>query len=122
MQSYTASLSSILTLGQLQASYPSVSDLQRKGENVGYPTASFVLNLMVDNLKFDRSKLKECNRTEDYRDALDKGTHNGGVAVIFDEIPYIKVFLNKYGTKYYRMVGPHYHTAGFGFVSLITLF
>ncbi|KAI4335458.1 hypothetical protein L6164_014102 [Bauhinia variegata] len=115
MQSYTASLSSILTLDQLQPTYPTLNDLKRNGEYVGYPTSSYVLDMMVDSFKFDKSKLKECIGIEDYREALDKGSRNGGVAAIFDEEPYIKVFLKRYGSKYYKMVGPYYRTAGFGF-------
>ena len=41
----------------------------------------------------------------------------GGVAAIFDEIPYIKLFLAKFCSMY-TMVGPTYKTDGFGFVSI----
>ena len=59
MHSYTASLSSILTVDQLQPSYPRVDDLKRNGENIGCPTGSFVFDMLVEKLKFDKSQLKE---------------------------------------------------------------
>ena len=54
---------------------------------------------------------------EEYHEALSKGTHNGGVAAIFDEIPYIKLYLAKFCSTY-TMVAPTYKIDGFGFVSL----
>uniref|UniRef100_A0A2N9IK22 Glutamate receptor n=1 Tax=Fagus sylvatica TaxID=28930 RepID=A0A2N9IK22_FAGSY len=63
---------------------------------------------------FDESKLKPYETPEEYHEALLNGTHNGGVAAIFDEIPYIKFFLAKYCSRY-TMVGPTYKTDGFGF-------
>ncbi|XVF47779.1 hypothetical protein PTKIN_Ptkin03bG0138200 [Pterospermum kingtungense] len=52
---------------------------------------------------------------DDYEDEfLSKGSDNGGVAAIFDEIPYIKLFLAKYTTGY-MMVGPTYKTDVLGF-------
>ncbi|KAI4335460.1 hypothetical protein L6164_014104 [Bauhinia variegata] len=71
MQSYTASLSSILTLDKLQPDYLTINDLKRNGEYVGYPPGSFVRDLIVDSFKFDKSKLKKCDSIEEYRKALD---------------------------------------------------
>lgn len=115
MQSYTASLSSILTVDQLKPSYPSVNDLKRNGDNIGYQSGSFIFDMLV-NLHFDKSKLKNISNIEDYRKALDDGTTKGGVTVIFDEISFIKIFLKKYGSKY-MMVGPQYRVDGLGFVN-----
>ncbi|XP_042494366.1 glutamate receptor 2.9-like isoform X2 [Macadamia integrifolia] len=41
--------------------------------------------------------------------------HNGGVAAIFDELPYVQVFLNMYCNRY-TTVGRTYSSEGFGFV------
>ncbi|MED6185691.1 hypothetical protein PIB30_059551 [Stylosanthes scabra] len=114
MQSYTANLSSMLTLDQLQPTYPSVDDLRTNGNNIGYPMDSYLSEVLVDKFKFNKSKLKNMTKMEDYQKALDKGTRNGGVDVIFEEIPYIKMFIKKYGSNY-MMVGPHYRTDGLGF-------
>ncbi|KAF7806605.1 glutamate receptor 2.9-like [Senna tora] len=117
-QSYTASLSSILTVDQLKPNYPNVNHLRRHHEiNVGYLRDSFVRDLLENpqGLNFENSRLRNYSGIEEYKDALDKGSRKGGVDAIFDEVPYIKVFLNKYGSKNYALVGPKYRTDGFGF-------
>lgn len=89
MQSYTANLSSILTVSQLRPS----------ADNpvcAGYQTYSFVGD-MLNKMHIKRINL---TRMEDYDRALTLGCKNGGVDAIFDEIPYIKLFLHKYGSKY----------------------
>ncbi|KAK4257648.1 hypothetical protein QN277_007211 [Acacia crassicarpa] len=115
MQSYSACLSSILTVHQLQSRYPSEYEI-RTDPNiyVGYHYGSFIDGLLVDSLKVDRSRLKDYAGIKQYKEALDKGSRNGGVDAIFDEVPYIKVFLKEYGSNY-AMVGPRHRTAGFGF-------
>nr|POE85277.1 glutamate receptor 2.1 [Quercus suber] len=75
---------------------------------------SFVKGLLIKQLDFPESKLKPYVTLEEYHEALSKGTHNGGVAAIFDEIPYIKLFLAKFCSRY-TVVGPTYKTDGFGF-------
>ncbi|XP_022971646.1 glutamate receptor 2.2-like [Cucurbita maxima] len=114
MQSYTASLSSILMSDQLQPKYFSVSELISKGYYVGYQKGSFLKSMLIEQLKFNESKLKSYANVEEYRKALSKGSQNGGVAAIFDEIPYLQVFLTKYGSDF-TMAGPKYRTDGFGF-------
>lgn len=116
MQSYTASLSSILLSDQLQPKYFSVNELISKDYYVGYQEGSFTKSMLIEQLKFNESKLKSYANAEEYRKALSKGSQNGGVAAIFDEIPYLKIFLTKYGSDYV-MAGPIYRTDGFGFVS-----
>ncbi|KAG0479619.1 hypothetical protein HPP92_010477 [Vanilla planifolia] len=108
--SYTASLTSILTVEQLQPTVTDVNDLIKNGDKVGYLTDSFVPSFLK-RLNFKETNLIAYNSPEDYEAALS----NGSVVAIFDEIPYLKVFLNKYCGKY-AMVGPTYKTDGFGFV------
>ncbi|XP_072981090.1 glutamate receptor 2.7-like isoform X1 [Typha angustifolia] len=112
--SYTASLTSMLTVQQLQPTVTDVNELQRLGESVGYQDGSFVLGLLK-RLKFDERKLRNYSTADEYADALSKGTANGGVAAIFDEIPYLKLFLSNHCADY-TMIGPTYKTDGFGFV------
>ncbi|KAI4353694.1 hypothetical protein L6164_002625 [Bauhinia variegata] len=66
MQSYTANLSSILTLDQLKPSHPTIDCLIRDKENVGYRDSSFIRDLLRDHLHFDESWLKNYSRMEDY--------------------------------------------------------
>lgn len=48
------------------------------------------------------------------------GNKNGGIDAIFDEIPYMKIFLNKYDSQY-KIIGATYRTGGFGFVSFFMM-
>ncbi|XP_059299514.1 glutamate receptor 2.9-like [Lycium ferocissimum] len=112
--SYTASLTSMLTVQQLRPTITDLNDLIKNGEYVGYQEGSFVKDVLK-HMKFDRSKLRSYSTLEEYNDALSRGSKNGGVGAIIDELPYIRLFLNKYCRKYI-MVGQTYKTAGFGFV------
>lgn len=102
----------MLTVQRLQPSFTDVKDIQKNGYFVGYQTNSFVKDLLTKKLNFNETRLKNYTTSEDYHDALS----NGEVAAIFDEIPYIKIFLASYCSRY-MMVGPTYRTDGFGFVS-----
>nr|DAD32566.1 TPA_asm: hypothetical protein HUJ06_011417 [Nelumbo nucifera] len=111
-QSYTASLTSMLTVQQLQPTVTDVKELIKNGYYVGYQKNSFILGLLK-RMNLDESKLRPYTSSE-YDEALSKGSQNGGVAAIVDEIPYIKLFLAKHCSKY-TIVGPTYKTDGFGF-------
>ncbi|CAN6204523.1 unnamed protein product [Urochloa humidicola] len=108
-QSYTASLSSILTVEQLQPTVTNLDEVIRRGDYVGYLNDSFMPGLLK-RLKINESKLIPFNSPEEYNDALSTGR----VAVIVDEIPYLKLFLSKYCHNY-TMVGPTYKFDGFGY-------
>ncbi|PHT79232.1 hypothetical protein T459_17284 [Capsicum annuum] len=69
---------------------------------------------ILKRMHFDSSKFRSYNTLEEYNDALSRGSKNGGVGAIVDELPYLRLFLNKYCRKY-TMVGPSYRAAGFGF-------
>ncbi|KAJ6819027.1 glutamate receptor 2.5-like isoform X1 [Iris pallida] len=112
--SYTASLTSRLTVQQLQPTVADVSELIKSGDYVGYQDGSFVKGLLT-RLQFDEKKLKNYSTPDQYSEALLKGTKNGGVAAIFDEIPYLKLFLSGRCADF-DMVGRIYKTDGFGFV------
>ncbi|KAF9661998.1 hypothetical protein SADUNF_Sadunf18G0007500 [Salix dunnii] len=113
-QSYTASLTSLLTVQQLQPTVTDVHDLIVKGEYVGYQKGSFVLGILI-GLGFDKSKLTVYNSPEECHELFSKGSGNGGIAAAFEEVPYMKLFLSKYCSKY-TMIDPTFKTAGFGFV------
>jgi Ligand-gated ion channel. len=113
--SYTANLSSMLTVQQLQPTVTDVHELLKNGEYVGYPNGSYVADLLR-GLGFDRTKLRAYNDLDGFADALAKGSQNGGISAVIDEVPYIKIFLAKH-CKGYTMIGPIYKSEGFGFVS-----
>ncbi|KAJ1700438.1 hypothetical protein LUZ63_000217 [Rhynchospora breviuscula] len=109
--SYTASLSSMLTVQQLQPTVTDVNDLIKNGDYVGYGAGSFVGDLLRQ-LNFEKSKIRSY-KFDKYDEALRKGSANGGVAAIVEEIPYVKSFLAKH-CKSYTMI-EIYKSAGFGF-------
>ncbi|KAL2236873.1 glutamate receptor 2.3-like [Sesamum indicum] len=113
-QSYTASLTSMLTVQQLQPTYTDFTLLIKNKENVGYQKGSFVFGLLK-KMSFNESRLVAYNSPDEMHDLFSKGSGNGGIAAAFDETPYIKMFLAKYCSEY-TMVDPMYKTAGFGFV------
>ncbi|KAF8779268.1 hypothetical protein HU200_002949 [Digitaria exilis] len=112
--SYTASLTSMLTVQQLQPAVTDVKELIRRGDYIGYQEGSFVPS-ELKKMKLDESKLRSYSTPDQYAEALSKGSAHGGVAAIFDEIRYLKLFLSQYCDGY-AMVGPIYKDAGFGFV------
>uniref|UniRef100_A0A0D9XDY9 Ionotropic glutamate receptor C-terminal domain-containing protein n=1 Tax=Leersia perrieri TaxID=77586 RepID=A0A0D9XDY9_9ORYZ len=111
--SYTANLSSILTVQQLQPTVTDVHELLKNGEYVGYHDGSYLSNLL-EGLGFDRTKMRAYDNSDDFADALAKGSQNGGISAVVHEVPYIKIFLAKH-CKGYTMVGPIYKSEGFGF-------
>lgn len=120
-QSYTASLASLLTVQRLQPAFVDVNELIRNKVFVGYQRNSFVRGFLTEQFNFDKSQLRPYSNPDEYHEALSKGSQKGGVDAIFDEIPYIKLFLVKYCSKY-TIVGPTYKSDGFGFVSLVLFF
>ncbi|KAI9117211.1 hypothetical protein K1719_011377 [Acacia pycnantha] len=72
--------------------------------------------LLLEKLKVDKSRVKNYSAIEDYKDALGQGSRKGGVDVIFDEVPHLKVFLKKYGSNY-ALIGTRHRTDGFAFLS-----
>ncbi|XP_037434542.1 glutamate receptor 2.8-like [Triticum dicoccoides] len=111
--SYTANLSSMLTVQQLQPTVTDVHELLAKGEYVGYTNGSYLGDLL-EQIGFDRRKIKPYSNPDDFDDALYKGSKNGDIAAVIEEVPYIKIFLSKY-CKGYTMIGPIYKSEGFGF-------
>lgn len=115
MQSYTASLSSILTVDQLEPTFADLKKLRTENHFVGFQNGSFVQDFLVKQLNFSISQTRPLINVQEYEEALSKGSRKGGVSAIFEEIPYIKVFLKKYSSKY-TTAGPIYRTDGLGFV------
>ncbi|EYU42456.1 hypothetical protein MIMGU_mgv1a025366mg [Erythranthe guttata] len=107
MQSFTANLSAILTVDQLEFAF---SD----DYYVGYHKGSFMKEFLIEHLHIRESRMRDYLSTEEYHDALSKGSQNGGVDAVFDELPYMKLLLNRYKSQY-KMVGPTYRTGGMGF-------
>ncbi|KAG1326458.1 putative Glutamate receptor 2.1 [Cocos nucifera] len=112
--SYTASLTSMLTVRRFKPTVTDYKELIDKGEYVGYLKDSFVKGVLL-KWGFHESKLRPYKSPQQYADALAKGSKNGGVTAIVDEIPYLRVFLKDHCDNY-TMAGQTYKTGGFGFV------
>ncbi|XP_047962186.1 glutamate receptor 2.9-like [Salvia hispanica] len=107
--SYTANLTSMLTMEQLNP------DIKAK-DCVGYQNGSFVGDFLMKEMKFDKSKLMIYSSWEQFDEALSKGCCNGGVDAIYDEMPYINLFLSRSKNSHkYKMFGPIHPSSGFGF-------
>jgi ionotropic glutamate receptor len=119
-QSYTASLASLLTVQQLQPTITDVHQLIKNQEYVGYQGNSFVLGILKE-MNFETSMLRQYNSIDQCNELLSKGSANGGIAATIDEIPYMRLFLGQYCSKY-TMVASIYKTGGFGFVSCLISF
>lgn len=118
-QSYTASLTSLLTVQQLQPTVTDVNLLLKNGDNVGYQLGSFVLGILKQ-LGFQEKNLKTFTSLEELNELFHKGAANDGIAAAFDETPYMKLFLATYCSKY-TMVEPRFKAEGWAFVSNIHL-
>ncbi|RLM86525.1 hypothetical protein C2845_PM04G12580 [Panicum miliaceum] len=111
--SYTATFASMLTVQQLSPTVTDIHELQKQGGYVGFHRGSYIEGLLED-IGFDRSRIRPYDTPEDFHSALSKEGKYGGVAALVLEVPYIKLFLAKY-CKGYTMVGPIYKSAGFAF-------
>ncbi|KAJ0795904.1 putative periplasmic binding protein-like I [Helianthus annuus] len=107
VSSYTAALSSLLTVEQIQ--------LASKGGSVGYQHDYPLHGVIVRNVNFFDTRLKSYHTIEELADALSKGSKKGGVDAVIEEIPYIKEFLAQYPFGYSVVVSEDV-TNGFGFV------
>ncbi|KAJ9550910.1 hypothetical protein OSB04_014955 [Centaurea solstitialis] len=104
VQIFTATLSSWLTLNQLRPSLPSSLD------NVGYQDGTFLKDLIIQRSNGFGKNPVPLNDAEDFRDALSDGRVNA----IIDELPYIEIFLAKYGSDYMKS-GPIQRESGLAF-------
>ncbi|XBI49249.1 hypothetical protein VPH35_112845 [Triticum aestivum] len=85
-----------------------------RGQYIGYQEGTFI-EPMLKKMGFDDRRMKKYSTVEQYAVALSKGSANGGVDAVFDEMPYLKTFLSQHCDGYMQ-VGPIYKTDGFGFV------
>jgi len=114
--SYTASLTSILTVQQLSSRVEGLDSLISSTDPIGFQVGSFAKNYLMEDLNIAESRLVPLERPEDYAKALDLGPKGGGVAAVVDELPYIEIFLSSYCN--YRTVGQEFTKSGWGFVSI----
>lgn len=114
--SYTASLTSILTVQQLTSRIEGIDSLISSSDRIGVQDGSFAYRYLIDELNIAESRIVKLKNQEAYIRALFLGPQNGGVAAIVDELPYIEVFMSNSKCEF-RTVGQEFTKSGWGFVS-----
>lgn len=115
--SYTASLTSILTVQQMTSRIAGIDSLISSNEKIGVQDGSFAWNYLIEELNIPVTRLAHLRDREGYAEALRLGPKNGGVAAIVDELPYIQLFLAKSDCDF-GVVGQEFTKSGWGFVSI----
>lgn len=110
--SYTASLTSFLTVQQLTSSIKGIDSLITSTAPIGYQVGSYAENYLNEELNIPRSRLKPLNSPEEYAFAL----KTGRVAAVVDEQPYVDLFLSSYCQ--FAVAGQEFTKSGWGFVSI----
>ncbi|KAL5699281.1 hypothetical protein ACHQM5_030209 [Ranunculus cassubicifolius] len=111
---YVVTLRTMMTVEKLEAAITDSNDLIKSGHYVGYRKGTFVIDLLK-RFDFDGSKLVPYSSPEECHELLSKGSQNGDVSAVFEEMPYADIFLTKFCYKYTK-VGPTYKSDGYGFV------
>ena len=114
--SYTASLTSILTVQQLSSPIKGIESLINGNDPIGYQVGSFAEHYLTEELNISESRLVALGTPEAYAKALQNGPERGGVAAVVDERPYVELFLSTQCT--FRIVGQEFTKSGWGFVSI----
>ena len=110
--SYTASLSSMLTVKRMKSDRD-IGWLKQNDLKVGCDnSSSLVKNYLVDVYNFPSSQILDLDGEHDIIDKF----QSKEIAALFIELPYEKVFLNKYCNEYTATTAA-YRFRGLGFVS-----
>ncbi|KAG7554891.1 Solute-binding protein family 3/N-terminal domain of MltF [Arabidopsis suecica] len=112
-QSYTATLTSMLTVQELRPTVRHMDDLRKSGVNIGYQTGSFTFE-RLKQMGYKESRLKTYDTPQEMHELFLKTSSNGGIDAAFDEVAYVKLFMAKYCSKY-SIIEPTFKADGFGF-------
>ncbi|EEF41779.1 glutamate receptor 3.2 [Ricinus communis] len=107
--SYTASLTSILTVQQLSSPIKGIDTLVTSSEHIGYQVGSFAENYLNEELNIAKTRLVALGSPEEYASALANGT----VAAVVDERPYVDLFLSDHCQ--FSIRGQEFTKSGWGF-------
>ncbi|GLT96788.1 hypothetical protein SLE2022_143870 [Rubroshorea leprosula] len=111
--SYTANLTSILTVQQLSSPVTGIESLISSDWPIGYQVGSFAYSYLQENLGIKPSRLVSLGSPEEYEKALRQGPNKGGVMAIVDELPYVELFLSK--RTDFGIIGQPFTKSGWGF-------
>ncbi|XP_073263496.1 glutamate receptor 2.7-like [Populus alba] len=110
IQTYTANLTSMLTVQRLEPTIPSVEELLNSNAKVGYCTGSYMERYLPEVLKFKSENMRYFRSAESYAE----GFRDKIISAAFLGTPYAKIFLAKYCNSFIQ-IGPTYKIGGFGF-------
>ena len=110
--SYTASLTSFLTVQQLPSPISGIDTLITSKERIGFQVGSFAENYLIEELNVPKSRLQALGSPEEYATAIE----NGIVAAVVDERPYVELFLSNHCD--FSIRGQEFTKSGWGFVSI----
>lgn len=110
-QSYTASLTTLLTVQRLDPRVPDIEKLKMTEAKVGCDGNSFVMKYLEMVLGFKPKNIIPIYSEDEYPQALIREE----ISAAFLEVPYVKVFLAKNCKQFVQ--GPIFKVGGFGFVS-----
>lgn len=114
--SYTANLTSILTVQQLTTNIEGLDSLIASNAPIGVQEGTFTYSYLIRELNIAESRIKPLRDEVEYLNALHLGPEGGGVAAIVDELPYVELFM-RYSKCEFRIVGQEFTKSGWGFVS-----
>lgn len=118
--SYTASLTSILTVQQLSSPIKGIESLVNSKEPIGYSQGSFSKNYLIQEVGIDESRLVPLITPEQVTKSLEKGPRDGGIAAYIGQRAYIDIFLSS--RCQFTVVGQEFTRNGWGFVSIFQVF
>ncbi|CAL1388430.1 unnamed protein product [Linum trigynum] len=109
--SYTASLTSMLTVQRLKPNVTDIDWLKKNNLRVGCDGDSFVRNYLEKVLEFKAGNIENVNNEYNYETQFDKNQ----ISAAFLELPYQKVFINHY-CKRFTATAQTFRFGGLGFV------
>ncbi|XP_059670011.1 glutamate receptor 3.5-like [Cornus florida] len=113
IESYSASLTSMLTVSRLRTTVPDIEELKRTNATVGCDGATFVRKYLEDDEHFEPGNIIDISSESEFQTAFKNGTIQAAVL----EVPYAKVFVNQRCKQYEYGDGSFTRKfGGFGFV------
>ncbi|XP_021820281.1 glutamate receptor 3.1-like [Prunus avium] len=109
---FTASLSSMMTVSRVQPSVLDIETLKMTNATVGCNGNSFIVRYLINVLEFRPENIKSIASISDYPEAFERKD----ITAAFFVSPHAKVFLAKYCNAGFTKTGSVYKPSGFGFV------
>ncbi|KAJ8765253.1 hypothetical protein K2173_011933 [Erythroxylum novogranatense] len=109
-QTYTANLSSILTVPQLEPTVDSIESLQSNNAVIGHFKISYVANYLEDVYKFNPKNIRNYTSPED----CIKDLRNKEIAAVFVAKPWAKILMARY-CRGFTIAKPSVKIGGFAF-------